>query len=421
MNTVSPRRKAEILAIALLCPIVGLMTFGLAGSSYLMPFIKPDLGISNAQIGLLTSGTSVAFAASGAWLGAALGRLGRPKLVLVVLAVLFGLSSVLPGLTSNFTMFLLARMLMSAVEGPIMPTAQTLIALESPPERRGLNMGIVHTLGNGLFMMFAPVLLVSIAEQHGWHAGYFVIIGPALLFAWLASKYLREPNAAEARLHDHTAAIPLAAHSMSQVLATRNVWLCATGAACVIANLIISSVFLPFYLTQVKGVTNQSMGWLMTMAGLASIILGVVFPGLSDRIGRRPAMLIACALSGVCPLVLLGTDPSAGVMALILFLGWALTGASVLFVATVPSESVPADQMATAIGLVNAISVLVGGIAAPALAGMSADRWGFAAPVLMQAACAGLAGAVTLLLAETAPVTKRSLPSAELRPSQGLR
>lgn len=43
---------------------------------------------------------------------------------------------------------------MGLVEGPILPLVQSIIALGSPVQRRGMNMGIVQSLGSSILGLF---------------------------------------------------------------------------------------------------------------------------------------------------------------------------------------------------------------------------------------------------------------------------
>ena len=90
-----------------------------------------------------------------------------------------------------------------------------------------------------------------------------------------------------------------------------------------------------------------------------------------------------------------------------MFIGWAPAGASILFLATIPSETVPVHSVSTAIGLTFAIGTLVGGFLGPALAGWSADRWGLQSSLLLEAGCAIAMALISLGLRETKPTEQR--------------
>ena len=80
------------------------------------------------------------------------------------------------------------------------------------------------------------------------------------------------------------------------------------------------------------------------------------------------------------------------------------------FLATITSETVPRQYLAQTMGFVLGLGELVGGFAAPAIAGWAADKFGLQAPFLIAAGAAFTAGLIAFLLYETAPaiVNKRN-------------
>jgi MFS family permease len=118
--------------------------------------------------------------------------------------------------------------------------------------------------------------------------------------------------------------------------------------------------------------------------------------------------MVIAGISGLlCPMATLYYHGPISVLATALFAGWALPGAASLFMGTIPSETVPADIVSTAIGVIVASGVLIGGLLAPSLAGWSADKWGLQAPLLLQGACAVVTSLAAAALKETAPRFKR--------------
>ena len=87
----------------------------------------------------------------------------------------------------------------------------------------------------------------------------------------------------------------------------------------------------------------------------------------------------------------------------IFFVGWFFNGIFPTFMATVPSESVRPEQVATAMGTVMGLGEIVGGVGAPSLAGRLSDLYGLTAPLWMLAALAVIGGTTALFLRETAP------------------
>ena len=147
--------------------------------------------------------------------------------------------------------------------------------------------------------------------------------------------------------------------------------------------------------------------------GLSATVGSFAIAGLSDAIGRRPVMIATPLIAIILPLGAMYFHGSYAGMAAIFFVGWSLNGIFPLFMATVPSESVPPAMAATVFGLCMGSCEILGGAAGPALAGMAADTFGLAAPLWMMIGLALVGTIAALGLRETAPrvLLKRSNPA----------
>jgi MFS family permease len=397
-------KKYELGTVTILALCWALALFDITGIDYLMPFIAPSLKLSNTQIGLLFSLYYIPFGLSSYAAGILTDRLGKHWTLLFVVMLLFSLASALPGLATSFTTLLITRLIMGALGGPILPLAQTIVAVECPAEHRGRNMGIVQSVGTSVLGFLAPILLVALAVRWGWRVGFFVVALPGLICAAFIALFLR--RAAEPKPVVDAAGSD-SPHSrrkgVGEVLRYRNVWLCVVGACLFTAFVLIGRGYMPLFYVRLRHMSPQRMGVLMSILSVSGLALGVLFPAVADRIGRKPAAVIASFLGVAFPLAALYFVGPDAVLGLLMFIGWAPTGAAILFLATIPSESVPVHSISTAIGLTFAIGTLVGGFLGPAVAGWSADHWGLQSSLLLQAGCAVAMAIVALGLRETKP------------------
>jgi ACS family hexuronate transporter-like MFS transporter len=368
-----------------------------------MPFIAPGLKLSNTQIGLLFSLYWLPFGLSSYVTGEVTDRLGKRRILLLAVMLLFSLASVLPGLAKSFTTLLIARLIMGLFGGPILPLAQTIVAMECPAERRGRNMGIVQNVGTSVLGFLAPILLVALAVRWGWRVGFFLVALPGLICTALIALSLRRAPEPKLVVDAYGSDSSHRRKGVGEVLRYRNVWLCVVSATLFTAFVLIGRGYLPLFLVQLRHMSPQRMGTLMSVLSVSGLALGVIFPALADRIGRKPAAVISSLLGAVFPLGALYFGGPDLVLGLLVFIGWAPAGASILFLATIPSESVPIHSISTAIGLTFAIGTLVGGFLGPAVAGWSADHWGLQSSLLLQAGCAIAMAIIALGLRETKP------------------
>ena len=387
----------------------GFLFFDRNASSFLMPFIAKDLGFSYQQVGLVASALSFTWAVS-AFLGGALSdHTGRRKPVLLASTIAFSLCSFLSGLAGSFAALFAARLLMGLVEGPFMPVCQSLVARESEEGKRGHNMGVLQNFGSNILGSFAaPLVLVSIAQHSGWRMAFFLAGIPGLAMAVLIARYVREP----ARTAEPRAAVEPGPNALSylSLLRYRNMALCVLMSIFMVAWMVLGWAFLPLFYVKARQLSADEMKVLMSLLGLSAAFFSFIVPGLSDRLGRRPVVVVFNLIGVLVPLAALYFHGSLYLLGALIFLGWAASGTFPLFMATIPSEAIPARYVATGVGLAVGIGEILGGVSAPALAGSAADRYGLDAPLLIQAACAVCGALLALALNETAP--RRSIAPA---------
>jgi predicted MFS family arabinose efflux permease len=389
------------MLVALLSVNFGIVFFDRNALNFLMPFVQPELGLSNTQVGILASALSLTWACAAFGIGVVSDRTGSRKGLLIVATLAFSACSFLSGLAASFAAMLGARALMGAAEGGIMPISQAMIASEVAPERRGLAMGVTQNFGSNLLGSFvAPVLLVAFATAYGWRNAFFLAGVPGIIAALLMWKLIREP-ARGARTPDRAAAEP--GMTWAQALKERNVLICALMGVLLVSYLVVCWAFMPLYLTQVRGYDAQTMGWLMGTLGISATVGAFVVSGLSDRIGRRPLMIAMPLIGVILPLGAMYFHGSLWVLAAIFFFGWGLNGIFPLFMATVPSESVDRRHIATVLGVCMGTGEIIGGVLSPSIAGFAADLAGLSAPLWIMLGLAVVAGLLALGLTETAP------------------
>jgi MFS family permease len=389
----------EIRVVLLLGLAFGFAYFDRMAMTFLSPYVVKDLHLNNTQVGALGSGLSVTWALGAYLIGRWSDAVGKRKPFLLAFLVIFSFCSVLSGLAAGFGTLFASRVVMGAVEGPFLPICQAIIAAASAGTRKGLNVGIVqNAFGSLIGTAIAPIVLVALADAWGWRSAFYLAGVPGLILAVLIWLFIREPPL-EPRGIDHRPP-PLLPVGM---LANRNMAVCSLISCLMVGSLVIGSIFLPLYFTGPRGWEPKTMGWVMAVLGLTPGIGGVLVSWLSDRIGRRPPMIVGCFVAAVCPFAALWFMGSIPALTTILFASWLGIGVFPLFMGLVPAETLGHVQAATAMGLVVGIGELSGGFLGPLIGGALADRYGLQAPLLMAGVMAILAGFVALALVETNP------------------
>jgi MFS transporter, ACS family, hexuronate transporter len=395
----------QVMLAALLSINFGIVFFDRNASNFLMPFIQPDLHLNNTQVGVLAGALSFTWAIAAFGIGLVSDKTGSRKGLLVLATLAFSVCSFLTGIAASFAMMLGARLLMGVAEGGIMPISHSMIATEVEPRHRGLAMGVTQNFGSNLLGSFvAPVLLVAFAQHFGWRHAFFLAGAPGLLTALLMWRFLKEaPIDAAVAPAGAIQTGKSGSGSLREALAERNVVICAVMGVLLVSYLVLCWAFMPLYLTQVRQYDAQTMGWLMGTLGISATIGAFAISALSDRVGRRPLLIIMPLIAVILPLGAMYYEGSVWGLAAIFFVGWGVNGIFPLFMGTVPSESVSPRHMATALGICMGTGEILGGVLAPSLAGTVADRVGLQAPLWMMLGVTVAGALLAFGLRETAP------------------
>ncbi|HEY0342032.1 MAG TPA: MFS transporter [Steroidobacteraceae bacterium] len=391
----------------------GVVYFDRQALNFLMPLIQPELHLTNQQIGMLGSALGFSWALSGLVVGRVSDMLGRRKIILVIAAFIFSGASVLAGWVTSFSMLLMTRLLMGLAEGGVMPISQALISAEVDPARRGLAMGVAQVFGANLLGNFlGPVAVVGFGEAFGWRNAFYLAGIPgvvaAILMWWLIREPTREELAVEAAGVGKVGVAGASAGPGGLAVSGaawkhRNVLLCVAMSILLVAFIVVFSIFMPLYLVNVLALPQKTMGWLMSMFGLTAMFFAFLVPGSSDVLGRRPIIISMSLIGSLLPLSVILVHQQLWLVFVLFGLGAAASGVFPLVMATIPSETVPPQQLATVLGLTMGLGEVIGGVFAPTLAGSAADAYGLGATLWIMVGLSVVTGALACFVKETAP------------------
>lgn len=386
----------QTMLVILLGVNMGVVFLDRNAFSLLAPMIQPEFGLTNTQVGMITGVLAATWALSSFGLNRLADITGKSKMLLIVATVVFSLASISSGLAIGFLTLIAARALMGLAEGGLPPLSTHIVTSEVAPERRGLAIGMLSTIGINAVPLLGPLVIVGIGTLYGWREAFYIAGIPGLILAALIWRFVRNPH------REAVADVPKGA--IGPLLRTRNIRFTLVLATLNMTFFVGLLGFLPLYVVNVHGLGNEMMGVVMTALGIAAVGYGFLGPMLSDKFGRRLAIIgsYAVSLAGVLVLGL-----SGGSLAL-LFAGAILAtaggaGAGILIMVVVPGESAPAHLRATAMGFNAAVGEMLGAGAMPVLIGMVADKVGLAILPWFLAGVAVILCLVTLGLEETAP------------------
>lgn len=164
-------------------------------------FIKPELGLTDTQYGLLTGLFFIIFyALAGLFMGVLADRMHRGKLIAVAIA-LWSLLTAASGAARGFASMALPRALIGVGESALTPAAASLVADRFRPSQLGLAMALYYLgvpIGAGASLLVAGYLGPTI----GWRNCFYLLGGVGLLLAammWL----VRDNRVVAAQTHSH--------------------------------------------------------------------------------------------------------------------------------------------------------------------------------------------------------------------------
>lgn len=160
--------------------------------SILLPAIKEEIALTDAQLGILMGGAfALFFAVAGVPLARFADRTVRRTFLAGAILFWSG-ATALFGLTQSFAQMAAARVALGVGESACIPTSHSLLTDYVKPENRPLAFGI-HSTGGVVGVTLTLILGGYLATTIGWRSTMFVAAIPGVLLALLVLFTLREP------------------------------------------------------------------------------------------------------------------------------------------------------------------------------------------------------------------------------------
>lgn len=303
------------------------------------------------------------------------------KRVVAILLVAWGICSVATGLVHTQRQFWIMRLALGVTEGGVWPAVLVLVAHWFPRAERAR--------ANAYWMLCLPVSLVLSSPLSGWMLTHWnwrvlLIVEGAFPFVWLIiwlftiddyprsatwisreeREYLESTLAGELIEGEKKERISyLAALLSPQVLILTAIYFLRNAGS-------YGSLFwLPTALGRGKKLSDIALGNVVTIPYILAAILMVWTAKSSDRSGERRAhMAVTVGVAGIALLGALGVQGIPWLSFSLLSLAVAGTYASLGPFWALPTETLPSNVVATAMGLINSVGNL-GGYFGPVIVG----------------------------------------------------
>lgn len=386
------RHGLAILALIVLA-VFGSLGLGRFGYTSILPAMQLGLGLTNAQTGELQSWNLCGYLLAAAFAGLLAARYG-PRVVVSAALLLTALAMILTGLLPTFDGARAGRFLAGVGGAGSNVPAMGLVSAWFGVKRRGLAAGAAVS-GSSLGLMVTGPLIPNIVSRYGgegwrvsWYALGCLALGVCALCAWLLRDRpeqrgvmpLGEIEAEGRQRGVGDRASPLAWES---VWRSRVLWHLAAIYFAFGFSYVVYATFFIRYLVGESGFTAGSAGLLWLQIGVVSVISGFIWGGISDRWGRRTALMGVFVVQGTAFLLFGSTRalPLVYVSAAL----FAITAWSVPALMAASAGDIFGARLApAAIGLVTLV-MGVGQAIGPYLAGRIADATHSFAPAFLAA------------------------------------
>ncbi len=281
----------------------------------LLPFIRDDLGLSYAQVGVVLAAFNLSYGFGQIPAGRLADRLGA-RVVLTAGIAGIGAAGLLLGFSSGYGPLLVSLVLMGILGGGYHPAASPLITSAVDADKRGRALGL-HAVGGSISYLAAPLLGVAATASLGWRGTFLAFSIPVILlgvFVYRACfrQSLGGPAAASAAgpTRDRLPAGAVLELSAFILMVT------AMGAA-----LASASSFLTLYIVDVLGASERSAAALLALYFSAGIWAAPLGGRLADRFGRKRVAAAASFAAAAGLLALPRVPFGFGFFALLAVLG----------------------------------------------------------------------------------------------------
>jgi sugar phosphate permease len=274
---------------------IGAHGFGRMSYTLILPAMKDGLHFSYTELGLLGTGNFIGYllmAIVGGFLSARVG----PRIVITLALVLMGFTMILTGFAESFGFAFGARLLTGLGNGAAFVPAMALGSAWFAVERRGFATGIVSGgIGGGTMIagLVVPLILGAYGAE-GWRFAWYYLGAAVLVIACVAGLVIRNrPEniglrqiGVKTNTGNGPAKLTGTALDWGRIYKMRAVWYLGTVYFLYGFSYIIYMTFFAAYLCREMGVSAGEAGRLWALVGGLSIFCGVIWGGLSDKLGR---------------------------------------------------------------------------------------------------------------------------------------
>ena len=368
----APKKLYPRTALALLTALNLLNYIDRSVLFAVQPLVQAEFGVSNAQIGYLTSAFLLFYMVAAPFVGPLADRYSR-KRIIVGGAIFWSGLTLLTAVTHTYTELLIRHTLVGIGEATFVTIAPTFVSDLFPERERGRILGVFY-LAIPVGTAAGYLLGGNLSPHYGWRFPFYVAAAPGFVLA-LAVLFLREPERGQFDLIKET---PERA-TLLGLARNPGFWAATLGMAMMTFALGGIQVWMPTFLSRVRGYSLESanfrFGLIVVVDGiLAALAGGWLGDYLLPKMKGAYFFVSAASMAVGVPLMIVALFsrgrimlPAIALAAFFLLLNTSPLNAAIL-------NSVGAHIRATAFAVSLFMYHLLGDVPSPALMGYVADK-----------------------------------------------
>ena len=335
-----------------------------------LPFMEDSLGLSHFQNGSFFTAISIAGMAGALAFGMLAPRYGS-RFIIGVASIVGGVAVGLIGASPNYSFALVTTAVVGFTTMGAITPVMGLLSVWFDSRNRGTAAGLAAAGGGACFIVIGALVpwLTGRDPEDGWRHTWYLLGAIVIATGVLSLIFLRDRPKEVAGTLKRMGAWPLAAYRSPLV------WLVTLLAFCSGWSEGIYATFFGLYLEEPEqGISVAITGRLWMMVGLLSIVGGVFWGHVSDRLGRGAGFQLSYLIVGVGLLLFWLTPVLGGFVAASVLFGVSFCAAYIICAAAAGDYVAP-EFATAAFGLIG-MGAGLGGATGPPLAGYIADMTG---------------------------------------------
>ena len=340
--------------------------------SPMFPILKKDLGLSDSQLGWLSTVVLAMVGLLAIPLSYVIDRWRRGRMI-SLMSIVWSIASLFSGLSTNFSQLLITRGAMGVGEASFTSGGQAMIMAMIKKARRATVTGI-WTTGTALGMAAGMALGGWVALNYGWRTAFMVVGIPGIIFgilAWFFPDYKSKPKDTSGTSHAGTASF---SSTMKAILKNKTLITLFISYGLLYYFLTALIYWLPTYFNRYIGMDVALAGTMSGAVMLTALIASPIGGLIGDLVSRKkPSNKILlcwiCIITSICCF-------ACAVAFNIWPLFFPVAFFSFMYIPvqhTASQEVVPFYHRSTAYGVYMFCTFFLGGLWAPAVTGMISD------------------------------------------------